>query len=503
MKKKTSGASVQHLCAFVLFLATAMTAAMAHGEPNELLAEAIKGATRLQGSLPTKERLAVYETIFDALDQIVQKHPSSNQAIQILSGQQIGDFDPTALRSTYIGELTSYYDTVCEASPSYSCLGFVSLKTGNEQCAIASDFEDIVDAHASLKNAAKVFGGQKDSRSYVSLALNSYRGCLMRSSFDATTFASDFFASELLDLLLASDQMSLARASIEDMETPYFKFLGALRLSEHQNRPFDRPFFDRMKKYIEDRIPPWEGNSKMANYALLLSAIRRSSFPISYQDASSAADHSSNWGRLGESLSCDQVFSLTIFDLLSTLQAELIGLDEGRSRIGDFFAQGLLEWHADAAQPVLLACEADGLYNYYLMTILHGHLLLDDLRVAAEFKQRSLKESFSNREQLEFFFDHFGVTEEKLALLGPHDLGENPTPRINAEYVLGLQYSRYLVFEKRVDFGDVCEASRLLFQELKGGDDFDSAIEYMINSPKIDPTMTYNCGDEDLELLLQ
>ena len=49
----------------------------------------------------------------------------------------------------------------------------------------------------------------------------------------------------------------------------------------------------------------------------------------------------------------------------------------------------------------------------------------------------------------------------------------------------------------------MCEASKILFKTLNGGDDFEKAMNYMINSPKVDPNTKYNCGDEDLELLLQ
>ena len=156
--------------------------------PNVLLGEAIKNAAKLKGSLPTKERLTAYENIFGSLDKIVSEHSSSDQAIKILSGQKIGSFDPSILRTAYIKDLTGYYDTVCEASPSYSCQAFVSLKTGNEQCAKASTFEEIAEAHLNLKNAAKVFIGQKENKSYISLAMDSYRGCLKRSKFETNIF---------------------------------------------------------------------------------------------------------------------------------------------------------------------------------------------------------------------------------------------------------------------------------------------------------------------------
>ena len=475
----------------------------AHSDPNVLLGDALENAGKLQANLPTKERLAAYEAIFQSLDRIVSDHRSSDQAVAVLSGQRIGNFDPINLRTAYIEELTAYYDTVCEASPSYSCLGFVSLKTGNDQCATASSFEEIVEAHVNLKNAAKVFIGQKDNQSYVSLAMNGYRGCLSRSTFEATTFASDFFAFELLELLLQSGQVSLARAAIEDMETPYFKFHGVLSLSASEDRPFDQSFWDRMKRYVDDSVPGQDGQAAMAKYALLLNAIRRSSLPIEYSDVLDSFPIHGVWKETatgGRDLrDCDHLRSRTVAEMLMTLQAELVGLGSDRKGFNYAQAPTLMIEAAERAWDPLSACSEDGLYDYYLMTYLHGQLLLDDHEIAAEFKSRAFSESFTDRQQLEFFFNHFGATEEKLALLGPHD---EPFPRINGEEILKRKDARYFVFAKRVDFGDVCEASTILFQELKGGDDFDVAVHYMINSPSVDSTVTYRCGDEDLELLL-
>lgn len=472
-----------------------------HADPNLLLGQAIESAARLQGSLPTRDRLMAYENIFASLDEIVSDYPSSDQAILVLSGQEVGTFDPQALRASYVRELSGYYDTVCEASPSYSCLGFVSLLTGNEQCASASTFEEIAQGHTHLSNAARVFIGQRDSESYISLAMSSYRACLSASSFDATTFASDFFISELLDLLLQSDQATLGRAEIENMETPYFKFLGVLKLSDYEDRPFDQPFLERMKRFIEESIPTEEGDAAMANYAIILDAIQRSSLSIEYSDVLDALPLHGRWREAFDDPSpCDHVRSRNVFEMLTTLQSGLIGLSSERKEFNESQEGFLMIATADRAWDPLSACKDNGFYDYYLMTYLHGLLLLDDLQVAAEFKRRALSEIFSDRQQLEFFFDHFGETAEKLTLLGPHD--NDPFPRIPGEAILEREDARYFVFSKRVNFGDVCEASRVLFQELKGSDDFDLAIEYMINSPSVDPSVIYNCGDEDLELLL-
>ena len=309
-------------------------------------------------------------------------------------------------------------------------------------------------------------------------------------------------------MLLQSGQTSLARAAIEDMETPYFKFHGVLSLSASEDRPFDQPFWDRMKKYVDDSIPSGEGEAAMAKYALLLNSVRRSSLPIEYTDVLDSFGSHGLWKKVYDAmpelreddrLACDHVRSRTVAEMLTTLQAELIGLRADRKEFNFAQAPTLMIQAAETAWDPLSACSEGGLYDYYLLTYLHGLLLLDDQAVAAEFRRRALSESFTDREQLEFFFNHFGATEEKLALLGPHD---EPFPRIKGEAILEREDARYFVFAKRVDFGNVCKAATILFQELKGGDDFDLAVQYMINSPSVDSSVTYNCGDEDLELLL-
>ena len=127
------------------------------------------------------------------------------------------------LRSDYIKELTSYYDAICEASPSYACLGFVSLNVGQKGCSLANSARDLVEAHKNLKNAAQVFIGQDVDPAYVLLALNEYRACLDKSKFKVTAYGKDLFAADLVELLLAFEKRGMAKAVIENMKTPAFK----------------------------------------------------------------------------------------------------------------------------------------------------------------------------------------------------------------------------------------------------------------------------------------
>ena len=480
-----------------------------HADPNVLLGEAIKNASKLKGSLPTKERLATYENIFLSLDKIVSDHPGSDQAIKLLSGQAIGNFDPSTLRNLYVKDLTGYYDKVCETSPSYSCLGFVSLKTGNDGCVAAKNFADISEAHFNLQNAGQIFIGQKSNKSFISLALDSYRRCLSRSKFSPTQFAKDFFASRLLELLLQAQQVSLAKATIENMETAYFKFRGVLELSAHGNKAFNKAFFDRLSKYIEAKIKDEDGARAMAQLALLLGAVERADFPISYQLAHKLSqDKSRGWGKYQNS--CDYAVVSSAFNALTNLQYKLKTLKGERSKFTnqqlDIIIMGLAgedpadEFTFDGDNSrMLISCRDNGYHNYWLMAVIHGQILnAGDPVLAAEFKKRALSEIFSEKQQIKFFLSNVIKTVDQLKgyenKYSPDRLKRNIFKRKDA---------RYYVFEKMVDFGKVCDASNILFKELKGGSDYDRAIKYMIDSPNVNPSKKYECGDEELELLLK
>lgn len=510
-----------------LFLNLVVLTNNVFANPNVFLGEAIKNAAKLKGKLPTKERLKTYENIFKSLDKIVVEHASSDQAIKILSDQKIGNFDVSTLRAAYVKDLAGYYDIVCETSPSYSCLGFVSLKTGNEQCIKASNFEEIIEAHRNLKNAARVFIGQTDNSSYFSLAMDSYRGCLEKSQFKVTQYASDYFTAEILRLLLKGNQETLTKASIENMKSPYFKFLGVLVLSAHKKKPFDKQFFNRLDKYIQKKIKNDDGDASMAKLALIKDMIIRSSLPVDGMKLSNDMPKIiSKFSGIYEE--CNHFFTANLFDLLTEIQTEIISVDLKRFKVPQSLLSGLMEQFSGTTSMngfedertgvrvkssinrlslahVLSSCKQQdgGFYDYELMVLLHGQLLIDNPLVAAEFKRRAIQETFSDKQQLEFFYDHFGQTKEKLNTL--HELiHNNPmSPKYKYGNIESREYSKYLIFTKKVDFANVCDASTILFKELKGTENYDKAIKYMIDSPKIHPEKRYNCGDEDLELLLQ
>ena len=81
-----------------------------------------------------EDKLKAYQELFNLTDKIISDYPGSDQTIKLLSNQKIGEFDTQLIRSNYINELTDYYDIICETSPTFLCLCFVSLKVGQSGC---------------------------------------------------------------------------------------------------------------------------------------------------------------------------------------------------------------------------------------------------------------------------------------------------------------------------------------------------------------------------------
>lgn len=512
-------------------LPTILYSTNAFADPNTLLGNAIKESLRLNDeSFPTKERLKVYEKVFGLLDQITTGYPSSEQAIKIVSQQTIGKFDPSLLKDGYVKELSKYYEIVCKTSPSPSCFGFVSLKTGRDMCEGAGNLQEVYDAHKNLKNAARIFIGQKQKDAYITLALNEYRDCLSRSNFENTEYAVDFFSSEILDLFLQSGNKHRAKATIENMTTPAFKFAGVLKLYESDGKEFSKSFFDRMDAYITKTI------SKNENPAAPLSAIRLAdaatrlaTFKVGYDITYDAVQRWRGWGTYASN--CDPFFSKYLADIITDYQKNIVNMPEERNDIGDANLAPLMAYIAERPSEALGACKQnpdvsirkkdDGgeeysadvspsaqnaaYYDYFLMALIHGQLLVFKPEKAEEFYEKAINEYWSQKQQIRYAANVLLVDRYKLKFFTEfQDIFEmEPGTLQNAHIreVFLIPLARPIVYEKMVDFEMVCEASELLFQELKGTD-YDEAIEYMITSRRLNPDKQYECGDEDLELLL-
>ena len=89
-----------------------------------------------------------------------------------------------------------------------------------------------------------------------------------------------------------------------------------------------------------------------------------------------------------------------------------------------------------------------------------------------------------------------GVTEGKAG-------GRPPALEFVKNYGMGEE-GYYQLLTKLVEFGKICKAAEILFGRVgRKSIYFPKAINYIVNSPVVDPKAKYTCGDAELETLLK
>ena len=476
----------QLLTAVFVFFSTAVGAI---ADPSQLMNEAISSYNKIDGN-SQKVRLDIYKEILSKLDSILVNHPASNEARSILTRQDIGNFNPSIVKDQYINELTSYYQTVCEVSPSYTCLAYVSLNNGNDLCKNAETFSDLDRAFSQLNNALGVFTSQKSGEGMSNLVVTVARQCTV--GYDLPEWNKDYYSSILVEMLLGVGLVDNARALIQDMTSPYFKFKGVLGLKKASGEIADESYLARLDTYIADNIGndgDWNSPKEtfLATVELRMYAVQHSDITITRRYMRDAIQKYRNYG---DKRNCDVEYANFLFNLMLDFQVALVSIPEGRNDLHGL--EGLL--NEFAVRPNHIYSQCGGQYsNYGLAADIHGKILAQmGLDKATEFRNLLKQRSMSPEELMNEFFARTNVDEQTLISWYLED----------AKYS-GPDYAAMSVYTRLVDFGNVCESSIILFQNLALTDRFEAAVEYMLESDSIDGNQKYSCGDEDLELLLK
>lgn len=500
-------------------------------DPAALFNQAIADANRISSGLPTTERLAAYEQALESLDRIVTGFPSSEEARILLSGQSVGSFSPNALREFYIDELTGYYDTVCEVSPSYTCLAFVSLRIGSDICETANTIGDLEAAFESLGSALRIFTSQSANQAFGAVTISTARQCGARN---LDTWNRDYFSFQLVEMLLLGGQETAARATIENMETPYFRFNGVLALQRASGSIVNQQYIDRLDRFIEDDIAAGLEDNRapvdafLATLSLRMFAIENSSITIDFSYLYDSVQKFRNWG---DESQCDSQYVSYLFNQILDFQIALNTLPQDRRDItlnreitGRGFGEAkLMEHLSSRPRSVFEACSDGEYYDLTLMARIHGSLLVEKGPEVAMRFRRFLQDRSMTREELVeiylqllnpsiddliqsyFLEDGGGRYRVPIYYLSPFDL-DTGWPIVGPDsrsHGLAFNPATFPVFRLLVDSGDVCHSTRILFYELSGTPRFDEAVRYMIESTSIDPDFRHSCGDEELELLLE
>ena len=69
-------------------------------------------------------------------------------------------------------------------------------------------------------------------------------------------------------------------------------------------------------------------------------------------------------------------------------------------------------------------------------------------------------------------------------------------------FPFGSKYGQFNLFKLYVDASNVCDASKSFFSEVRGSKYESDSVNYFISSPNIIVDKKYECGDADLDLLI-
>ena len=517
---------------------------------KELLSEAIGSIQSISSDTATKDKLELYETAINNISKIESNHPGSDTAIKLKTNQDIGDFSITKIRKDYLDELLGYYDIVCEKSPSYVCLGFVSLKTGQEMCKTGSGFDELDTAHESLLNAVRIFKGQKTNSAYSSIALASYRSCNKNIQGASKAWSYGYYAMPLVRTLLDIGDEKTARGIIENVDDPYFKFLSALYFKVASGETPDLAYSDRLKEFIEQKIKPESIDASLSKLALSKMMLVHSNDAFIIDDFYYAYD-----SRITESLGCGGFLMNYFHEEYIDLLFLLYEMDKGR-----FASQNVASWGYQF--PIIAKKIGNNRFRkcpqkVMSLQLLGDLLIFNGLEDANKYREFVINGDSGNKTKLFDYYVDLRLANNEVNITFapfPHNetnsvvsssqlLGElrrgsantlghiyemrdddkfgkgDNLKRVNGNYEfekfskilylerfsnankLGID-STYKVFQSYVDFANVCKSSEMLFQQLKGTEYYQDAVNYMVSSPRLDPNKKYSCGDENLELLL-
>ena len=579
---------------------------------KQLLSDAIGYIQSVTADLSTKDKLNNYEQALDALSEIESQYAATDTAITLKTNQNIGDFSVTKIREDYLKELFGYYDTVCEKSPSYLCLGFVSLKAGIEECKAGATLDNLESAQMSLLNSIRIFRGQKAKSTYSNMAITQYRNCA-NEYFDKESqeWNRGFYTLALVKTLLDVGDEKTARGIIENTKEPYFKLESALYLKRTSGETPDSDYEERLNQYIDKKLT--EPNMGLANLLGKISLAKLmldkgNDYYTTLKPIKTTGTYDNQFDFNQFQFGCGEgtleyVHEELMDYLISryssgidrmSIRGELGFVGNHINKLANYFGEmqdkcrtsafdkGFYFLTMRALGDILLFAqepgspppsykgpkannaiqeaikfkqfvfnEAEGsvrkVFDYYVDYLVKDNSIelkvelpficselnwdsiekdftsalmwieLDekaDCDIFREFTSRHILnrmagsvhfgKSYTGYRPYDELIEHMDNMNELLYLerflTGKITQGNN-WEQISPSNSLG-NYGTYRVFKEYVNFADVCNASRVLFQNLKDTEYFQVAVDYIVSSPNTKPNETHDCGDEDLELLL-
>lgn len=472
--------------------------------PSKLMNDSIALNANIEGK-STKTRLDIYEKISNNLDTILYEYPSSSEARTILSGESIGSFSPSKVQQNYILELTDYYKSTCKVSPSYTCLGYVSLNRANNLCNKATTFSELDEAYGQFNNSLKVFSSQNVSENMTKLTLTAARRCTSRVQL--TEWEKGYYTSLNTQMLIDAGLIDQAKALVQETRSAYFKFLGVLALKASESDKVDKDYLSRLEVFIDEKIAQKNDFGRPKDHTAFLAELRLTKFAIDNSNLGLGNGNSFATGVIDH----DKAFSLNNYGplpcnrnyinfLLGQVMDYQVSLAKSiLSSYGSSIPPKAVNYIAGELKPGKRMHQAyfrncgEGFENYGLLLDIFGEITArSGLEVGEIFRKDISKRTFTRQELYSALITRGKFKSSELVSRYINNKGK----------YIGDKDAALPIFFKLVDAGKVCESSTILFQTLSSTSDFDKAVSYMLSSKNIDASIKHTCGDENLELLL-
>ena len=527
---------------------------------KDLLAKALRLSNSINNNLTVERRLSIYEEIQNVVDKIILEYSGTDEGIKLLSGQTVGSFNYSSIQSNYVEELTSYYDTVCKVSPSFDCIAFVSLDQGVKSCRNSNNFDSLDSAHKEIINALNIFTSQNSKEQYRSLALNSYRNCLSSSKFkpsiledvwpegykggydyvgnirinrtsdigktqeeieaaiinDGSEVLQDYFSANLVPIFISLGMQEQARAMTQQIKDDYSKFRAVLELYKAEN-DLSRDYTKRMVRFIRENLAYQE--SALASLKLKTEYLAQSNFHNTYEERyewndikfpsfSSRLDWiERGWDKCSVTgnknyfnmlVDYFDIFLIRFYEIESMHSPEYLkfnGEDSTyRLKESPGFGDG-------GEQAYLNECaKMTDKRDYGLALDIYKKISAFNYEDGKEFLNHAHKINFSTNEMMEYYFLY--EQRKPVIVLFVHELERALNRDGPSSLYISLIYDDYYQFKKHVTNNQICEATDMLFKDFEGSDNYNRAIAYLNQSPNFDATKNYDCGNAELELLL-
>lgn len=448
---------------------------------GELLADAIKISNSLNVNTSVEQRLEKYEQIQVLVRKLTSNYPGSDPSIKLLSGQSVGAFNFSRIQSDYVSELVGYYEKICVVAPNFECLGFVSWREGRKYCR-TDNFRQLELAHEDILNAITIFESQGSKRAYVDSALSSYRDCAGISLISRNEVLTDKYATKLIPILLSLGRTDEARAIVQQVQSPFFKFESALLFQIQTNSEgLTQKSIDRFESYMGDNLAsdPW------LYWLASLSLHKEAVFALgSPESRKPARNPSYSWDRPSSPI-CEAGWLQDYYEVgveVVDSVVEKLGNSSGRREID----LAITNSQAHHVVDDLSRCQTSEAYGNALSTF--TYLRLIDNTLAKEFLSLAASSGYDREQMQEFAFQVYK---------------KNPARFLaRTDFVRSPLFDEFYGFKLALFGGDVCGAVKTMFEEFKGTDLYPKAVAYILRSGEVSSNQKYDCGDAGLEMLL-